>query len=126
SNAGIVFTILEPFEKRRSPELSASAIAGALQARYSKIQEGFVAVFPPPPVQGLGSIGGFKLQVKDRDGLGFDELYKQTQNLIAKGNQTPGLSFLFSGFEVNVPQISAEVDRDKAKAQGVALGDLFE
>jgi multidrug efflux pump len=126
SNAGIVFTTLKPFEERRSPGLSASAIAGSLQAKFAQIQEGFVAVFPPPPVQGLGTIGGFKLQIEDRAGLGFEELYKQTQNLLAKGNQTPGLARLFSSFQVNVPQISAAVDRDKAKAQGVALGDLFE
>jgi multidrug efflux pump len=126
SNAGIVFTTLKPFPERKSAALSASAIAGSLQGKFNQIQEGFVAVFPPPPVQGLGTIGGFKLQIEDRAGLGFEELYNQTQNLIAKGNQTPGLARLFSSFQVSVPQISAEVDRDKAKAQGVALGDLFE
>jgi multidrug efflux pump len=125
-NAGIVFAMLKPFDERESPELSAQAIAGALNAEFGKIEESFIAVFPPPPVQGLGQIGGFKLQVQDRGSLGARELYQQTQNLVGKARETPGLAGLFSSFQVNVPQIAADVDRDKAKAQGVALNDLFE
>ncbi len=125
-SAGILFVILDPFEKRRAPELTAGAIAGALGAKFGGIEEAFAAVFPPPPVQGLGTIGGFKMQIEDRAGLGFQELYAQTQNLVAKANATPGLGGVFSGFQINVPQVSADVDRDKAKAHGVALGDLFE
>jgi multidrug efflux pump len=125
-NSGIVFATLKPFEERNSPELTAGAIAGALNAKYSKIQDAYIAVFPPPPVQGLGTIGGFRLQVEDRGSLGFEELFHQTQNLVAKANATPGLAGQFSSFQVNVPQIDAEVDRDKAKSQGVALSDLFE
>ena len=126
SSAGIVFTALKPFEQRRGEALSAGAIAAALQARYSEIEEGFVAVFPPPPVQGLGMIGGFKLQLEDRADLGFQALHEQAQNLIAKAQSTPGLSQLFTSFQVSVPQVNADIDREKAKSQGVALGDLFE
>jgi len=125
-NSGIVFAMLKPFEDRESPELSASAVAGALNAQFSQIEEAFVAVFPPPPVQGLGQIGGFKLEIQDRAGLGPRELYAQTQSILDKARQRPELTGLFSSFQVNVPQISADVDRDKAKAQGVALADLFE
>jgi multidrug efflux pump len=125
-NSGIVFAMLKPFSERESPELAAGAVAGTLNAEFGKIEEAFIAVFPPPPVQGLGQIGGFKLEIQDRAGLGSQELYEQTQNLLAKGRATPGLAGLFSSFQINVPQISANVDRDKAKAQGVALGDLFE
>ena len=125
-NSGIVFVTLDPFENRRTPELSAGAIAGTLNQRFGAIQDAFIAIFPPPPVQGLGTIGGFRLQVEDRGSLGFEELYRQTQNLVAKGNATPGLHGLFSSFQINVPQIKANVDREKAKSQGVALQDLFE
>jgi multidrug efflux pump len=125
-NSGIVFAMLKPFADRESPELSANAVAGALNARFSEIEEAFVAVFPPPPVQGLGQIGGFKLEIQDRAGLGPRELYAQTQGILEKARQRPELAGLFSSFQVNVPQISADVDRDKAKAQGVALADLFE
>ena len=58
--------------------------------------------------------------------MGFEELYKQTQNLIAKGNQTPALQGLFSSYQVNVPQVDADVDREKAKSQGVSVQELFD
>ncbi|HXC75499.1 MAG TPA: multidrug efflux RND transporter permease subunit, partial [Candidatus Acidoferrum sp.] len=125
-NSGIVFVTLKPFDERRSKDLSAGAIAGALNQQYAKIQEAFIAVFPPPPVQGLGTIGGFRMQIEDRAGLGFEELYKQTQNLVAKGNQTQELQGLFSSFQVNVPQVDADIDREKAKSQGVSVQELFD
>jgi len=125
-NSGIVFVTLKPFDERKSKELSAGAIAGALNQQYGKIQEAFIAVFPPPPVNGLGTIGGFRMQIEDRAGLGFEELFKQTQNLMAKGNQTPELQGLFSSYQVNVPQVDADVDREKAKMQGVSVQELFD
>ena len=75
-NAGIVFVTLKPFDERKDPSMSAGAIAGALNGQYSEIQEAYMAIFPPPPVQGLGTIGGFRLQIEDRGNLGYDELYK--------------------------------------------------
>ncbi len=125
-NAGIVFVTLNPFEERRDPSLSAGAIAGQLNQQFASIKESFVAIFPPPPVMGLGTIGGFKLQVEDRASLGYEELFKQTQNVIQKAWQTPELTGIFSSFQVNVPQIDVDVDREKAKTHGVPLNDIFD
>jgi multidrug efflux pump len=125
-NSGIVFVTLKPFDERKSKDLSAGAISMALNQQYAKIQEAFIAVFPPPPVNGLGTIGGFRMQIEDRGGLGFEELYTQTQNLMTKGGQTPELQGLFSSFQVNVPQVDAQVDREKAKSQGVSVQELFD
>jgi hydrophobe/amphiphile efflux-1 (HAE1) family protein len=125
-NSGIVFVTLKPFEERRTRDLSAGAIASALNGRFGKIQDAFIAVFPPPPVMGLGTIGGFRMQVEDRGGLGFEELFRQTQQLIAKGSEKPELQGLFSSYQVSVPQVDADVDREKAKTQGVSVQDLFD
>jgi multidrug efflux pump len=125
-NSGIVFAPLKPFDERTGRGQSAAEIAAALNQKYAAIQDAYIAIFPPPPVQGLGTIGGFRLQVEDRGSAGFEELYKQTQNLIAKGNATPGLAGLFSSFQINVPQIRADVDREKAKSQGVDLQNLYD
>ena len=125
-NSGIVFVPLKPFDERKGQALSAGAIAMTLNQKVSKIQDAFIAVFPPPPVIGLGTIGGFRLQVEDRASLGFEELYRQTQNLVAKANQLPELQGVFSSYQVSVPQVDADVDREKAKSQGVSVQDLFD
>jgi multidrug efflux pump len=125
-NAGIVFFGLKPFEERKSASLSGPAIAGALNQQFSAIQDAFVLAVPPPPVMGLGTIGGFKLFVEDRADLGYDALYQMVQTIVGKSYQTAGLGGVFSTFTVNVPQLDADIDRVKAKQEGVPLQNLFE
>jgi hydrophobe/amphiphile efflux-1 (HAE1) family protein len=125
-NAAIIFITLKPFEERKSKELSSGALVGALNQKLSVIQDAFVAVFPPPGVNGLGAVGGFKLQLEDRAGLGDSALYATAQTLLGKMYQTPQVAGPFSGFQVNVPQLFADVDRDKAKQLGIPLNDLFQ
>ncbi len=126
TNSGIVFVGLKPFEDRKSPELSGNAITAELQRQFGEIQDAFVAIFPPPPVMGLGQTGGFKLYVEDRADLGLDALYGATQTLIGKAYESPGLTGMFSSFTINTPQLEADVDRVKAKTQGVPLQNVFE
>jgi multidrug efflux pump len=126
SNAGIVFVTLKPHEQRHGDNMSANAIVQDLNGKFAGIQEAFVAIFPPPPVQGLGSVGGFKLFVEDRNEAGFEELYAQLQGALAEGRKRPELAGLFSSFQVSVPQIDADVDRERAKTYGVSLNDVFE
>jgi multidrug efflux pump len=126
SNAGIVFVTLKPEGERKGPGMSSGAIVQALNVKYAGIQEAFVAIFPPPAVQGLGTVGGFKLFVEDRGGAGFEQLYTETQNAINEGRQRRELAGLFSSFQVSVPQIDASVDRERVKSYGVALTDVFD
>ena len=125
-NAALVFFRLEDFDKRTSREQYGLAIAQQLNQKFGAIKEAFIGVFPPPPVQGLGVIGGFKLQIEDRADVGYDELYKVVQAAIGRAYQTPELAGVFSSYQVNVPQVFADVDRARAKEQGVALTDVFE
>ena len=125
-NAGIVFTTLKPFDQRTKPEESGAAIAAEINKRMGSIQDAFIMVFPPPPVNGLGTIGGFKMMIEDRGNLGYDELYKATQALQMKAWQTPQLAGVFSSFQINVPQLFADVDRAKAKQLGVPLATIYQ
>jgi multidrug efflux pump len=125
-NSGIVFVGLKPFDQRHETELSGPAIAETLTRQFAGIQEAFVAIFPPPPVNGLGTIDGFKLHLQDRADLGYEALYAASQELVGKAWQTPGLTRVFTSYQLNVPQLDADVDRVKAKAQGVPLSNLFE
>ncbi|WAH55761.1 efflux RND transporter permease subunit [Pseudomonas silvicola] len=125
-NNGVVFVALKDFDERKDPSESANAIAAALNGKYASIQDAYMAIFPPPPVQGLGTIGGFRLQIEDRGNLGYDALYKETQNIIAKSRSVPELAGLFTSYTVNVPQVDAAIDREKAKTHGVAISDIFD
>jgi multidrug efflux pump len=125
-NSGIVFTPLKSFEERKDPSLSADAIAAELNRQFAEIQDAYIAIFPPPPVQGLGTIGGFRVQIQDRGGLGYEELYRQVQNVIVKSRTVPELAGLFTSYQVNVPQVDADIDREKAKTHGVAISDIFD
>ncbi|MCJ9749852.1 efflux RND transporter permease subunit [Neorhizobium sp. BETTINA12A] len=126
SNAGIVFAVLDDFENRKTPELSGGAIAMQLNQKFGAIQDAYIAMFPPPPVNGLGTTGGFKLQIEDRAGLGNQALDEATKAVIAKAYQTPELAGIFSSFQINVPQLYADLDRAKAEQLGVSVTDVFE
>ena len=126
SNSGIVFVTLKPFAERTTAALSGGTIAMQLNRQYAAIQEAFIAMFPPPPVAGLGTIGGFKLQIEDRTGLGYEVLDQSTKAFLASARQAPELAGLFSGFQVNVPQLYADVDRTKARQLGIPVTDIFD
>ncbi|HEU4777402.1 MAG TPA: multidrug efflux RND transporter permease subunit, partial [Telluria sp.] len=125
-NAGIVFTSLKPFDQRTGKGQSGPEIAAEINKRLGGIQDAFIMVFPPPPVNGLGTIGGFKMMVEDRGNVGYDELYKSVQALQMKAWQDPHLAGVFSGFQINVPQLFADVDRVKAKQLGVPLATIYQ
>lgn len=126
SSAGIAFATLKPFEQRQTEELSGMAIAGALQQQFFGIDEAFVAVFPPPAVSGMGAIGGFKLQIQDRADLGFEALDRATKEVIGKAYQNPALTGVFSSYNIDTPQLFADVDRTKAQQLGVNISDIFD
>lgn len=126
SNAGVVFVALSPFEERTTPELSGGAIAMALNQKFGAVQDAFIAMFPPPPVNGLGTTGGFKMQIEDRAGFGYQTLDEVTKAFLGKAYQTPELAGLFSSFQINVPQLYADLDRAKAEQLGVSVTDVFE
>jgi multidrug efflux pump len=124
TNSGIVFVTLKPFEERTTPQLSGLAVASDLQQKFASIQSAFIAIFPPPPVQGLGTIGGFRLQLEDRAGLGYEALYNATQEVLKRAAATPELGNLFTAFTINVPQLKADIDVEKAATLGLTKTDV--
>jgi multidrug efflux pump len=125
SNVGGMFVILDPFEERVASGRSADAVIGDLRQKFRKVQDAIVVAFGAPPVDGLGSTGGFKLQVQDRADAGFEALQGAVENVIRGGEAQPGLVGLFSSFRASQPQLYVDIDRTKAKALGVALDDVF-
>ena len=126
SNYGTFFLILDEFHHRESLELKSYMIAMRLRQLFgAEINDATVSVFGPPPVDGLGSGGGFKLMVRDVRSLGLPLLQNTADNLAAAGNQQPGLIGLFNGFRANTPQLYVDIDRTKCKTLGISLQDVF-
>ncbi|MGX5650693.1 efflux RND transporter permease subunit [Hydrogenophaga borbori] len=126
SNAGIVFATLKPFAERRNADQSGAAVAGQLNQAYGEIQDAFVVMFPPPPVAGLGTTGGFKLQLEDKASLGYEAMDAAVKAFMAKAYQTPELAGMFTSWQVNVPQLYADIDRTRARQLGVPVTEIFD
>jgi hydrophobe/amphiphile efflux-1 (HAE1) family protein len=126
SNAGALFPCFQPFEERKKNGLTGEKIIAALREKLSTIGEGLVLVIPPPPVQGLGNAGGFKMLVQDRSGAGIARLQEVTDGLVAAANQQPDLRAVYTVFRAGTPQFYAEIDRSKAKMLGVPLANIFD
>jgi len=127
SNVATMFARLSDFNERAGhPELSVDAIVNNLNQRLSVVEGARIAVFTPPPIRGMSSVGGFKLQIQDRNNAGIEELQRVTGELIAKGNQQAGLVGLFTTFRSGVPQLFLDVDRTRVKAMDVPLKDVFD
>lgn len=126
SNSGTIIAVLDDFSERAGVDsLSADAIAASLRPKFAEIPRANIAAFGAPPIDGLGSTGGFKLQVRDVGGVGLQELQQGVQRLAASANAQPGIVGAFSSFSVNQPQLFLDIDRLKAKTQGIALSEVF-
>jgi multidrug efflux pump len=122
-NTGVIFFGLKPFDERSR---SAAEINAEINAKVSAIQEGFAFSIMPPPILGLGQGSGYSLFIQDRAGLGYGALQDAVSGFAGMVAQTPGMGFPITTYQANVPQLDAQVDRVKAKAQGVPLTELFD
>ncbi|HBO43878.1 MAG TPA: transporter [Planctomycetaceae bacterium] len=126
SNFGSCFVILAPFEERRSREEYDAVVAQRLRERFAaEIEEAQVQVFRAPPIQGLGSGGGFKLQVEQRGYVDLMALQRQTDELVAAVNADPRFIGAFTMFRADTPQFYLDIDRTKCESLGVAVQDVF-
>src|ERR1700754_800197 len=126
-NSAVVFLPLTDFDKRTTKALAATTLAGTLMKKFSAIGDANILVISPPPVQGLGTTGGFKLYLQDRGGRGYDDLAKVTSDILNLARQQKELFGLatYTTFQNGVPQLFADVDRVKAKRQGIPLSNIF-
>ncbi len=127
-NEGIVFFGLAPFEERTKSSLSKDAILGRVNGAIQAIQDARMFVVPPPAVDGLGNAGGFKVQVQDRNGRGEQALYGAVWGTLGAvyGNPRSSIGTPYSTYDINVPQLFADIDRTKAKQMGVGLQDIYD
>jgi multidrug efflux pump subunit AcrB len=125
-NLASMYVILKEFDERTRAGLTADGIAAELRQRCQKeARGGLVTTFGGPPVEGLGTTGGFKVIVEDRGGLGLGELQRVTDAVVDRGNRTQGLRGLFSGSRASTPWLYLDIDRSKCMALGIPVSDVF-
>ncbi|MDJ0895256.1 MAG: multidrug efflux RND transporter permease subunit [Alphaproteobacteria bacterium] len=125
SNNGFAVAILAPWEERTTPDLSIQGILDRVQPQLVALREANVFAFNPPPIQGLGTVGGFEYQLQDTAGRSPQELAAAMRGLVFASNQSPELSGVYSTYQADTPQIFIEIDRQKAKTLGVPLDEVF-
>ncbi|BAT59667.1 efflux pump membrane transporter BepE [Variibacter gotjawalensis] len=127
SNAGAMFVLLAPFEERiKDPKQSADAIRMQLFGKLQVIEEAFMIAVSPPPVQGIGNAGGFRMMIEDRVGAGPAALQGAVYAMMGRAAQTPGLMQVFSLYDTGTPQLYLDIDRAKAQLMGINLTEVFQ
>ncbi|MCX7082253.1 MAG: multidrug efflux RND transporter permease subunit [Methylococcales bacterium] len=127
SNVATMFATLDSFYDRAGhANLHANVVIEDLKKRLGAVDDAYIAVFAPPPIRGMSSVGGFKLQIQDRSNAGIEALKKVSTDMIALGSQQPGLVGLFTTFRASVPQLFLNVDRTRVKSMDVPLKDVFD
>jgi HAE1 family hydrophobic/amphiphilic exporter-1 len=125
-NSAVVFTPLNSFKERAKKGQSAQSVSSALNQKYAAIQDAFVLSISPPPVRGIGTTGGFKMQVQDTTGGDLSQLADVAQTMADAANQTPGLAGVFTTFNTRTPKVYADIDRVRAEMLGVTSSDVFQ
>jgi hydrophobic/amphiphilic exporter-1 (mainly G- bacteria), HAE1 family len=126
SNRGFVFSKLKPWEERSNTDQSVYSIVGRINASFQNITGARALAVNAPPVRGLSTFGGFEFQLQDRVGLPISELVENANKVIAAASQRPELANVFTQFAANTPQIEVSVNRDRAKALGINIDDIFD
>lgn len=125
-SSGIIFINLNPFDQRTSSDLSGPAITQKLQEKFSKIQDASIVIYPAPSVQGLGTVGGFKLEIEDRNDLGYVALDSTVKEVLKQAHQNRMLTGMFSSFKNSAPQLFVDIDRTKANQLGIDIQQIFD
>jgi hydrophobic/amphiphilic exporter-1 (mainly G- bacteria), HAE1 family len=126
SNAGVVFARFDSFENRLEHGQDATSIIGQLYGSLQEIQEAFIIAIPPPPIRGIGTAGGFKIQLQERDTSEVNRVLGLAYGMMQQANQTPGLTGVFTTFTASSPQFFLEIDRDKARMLNVPIPNIFD
>ncbi len=124
-DTGVIFVILNPWSQRNTSALNVKGIMASTQKEFSKIDDAIIAAVNAPSIPGLGAVGGFQLEVEDRNNIGVDALAHVVDKLVAEGNKRPELKGLFSNLTTGVPQLFLDIDRVKAKALDVSISNLL-
>jgi HAE1 family hydrophobic/amphiphilic exporter-1 len=122
-NTGVIFVAMKPRKDRDN--ITADEFANQMRKVYGTLTEGRILVIPPPPVQGIGTGGGFKMEIEDRTGEGIPALEKAVNAMAAGANKSAGIQSAFTTFNAQTPRLNADIDRERAEQIGVPVESIF-
>ncbi len=125
-NAAAIFATFKPFAERNRQGLSSAAVIGQLYGRLQQIEDAFIVVIQPPPVRGVGTGGGFKMQIQERQGTSINRALGAAYQMMGKARATPGVNAVFTTFSASSPQLYLDIDRVKARMLNVPIPAIFE
>jgi multidrug efflux pump len=126
-NFGAMFVMLDDYRQRARGGLSSDTIAARLQAAFqAEVPEAIITIFGAPPVEGLGTAGGFKMMIEDRNDIGSGELQAASERIAEAGGRARALRGLFTSFRANTPWLYLDIDRTQAKTMGISISDVFD
>ncbi len=125
SSSGLAIIVLKPWSERTTPATSLLTTYQKLRTEYAALPGANVTPFPPPPIPGLGTSGGFDFRLQAPGGQSPEDIAKAVRSLVAAANQDPNISDAYSTYSASVPRIFLDVNRTKAESLGVSVGDLF-
>ena len=126
SDTGSLVLTLKPWEERTTKETQLATLMQRLRREYATYPEAQVFVYTLPSIPGMGNVSGFQYQLQDRSAKTPEELYQVAQDMVAAARKEPAIAALINNFQVNVPQVKLDIDRDKVKTLGVPLSDVFD
>ncbi len=124
-NSGIMFVRLKPFEERPTPDLWAPSVVGRLWGGLGPIPEAMFIPVIPPSISGLGQVGGVEMIIEALEGQPPAEMAATSLGLIVGANGLPEVASAYSSFDASTPQVRLKLDREKAQALGINVGDVF-
>jgi HAE1 family hydrophobic/amphiphilic exporter-1/multidrug efflux pump len=125
-NAATMFLPLHLWDERPEPQNHVKALIGAAYGEFAKIPEALILAFNAPPIRGIGATGGFSVQIQDPSGGDFKRFAEIAQQFVGRAQKEPAIGFISSTFRVTAPRLYAHVNRERAKALGVPISDIFD
>jgi HAE1 family hydrophobic/amphiphilic exporter-1 len=126
SNSAVLFASFDSFESRLKTGQNATALIKQIYGKLQSIQEAFIIVVPPPAISGIGSSGGFKMQIMDRQSSDMSRILPLAYQMMAAANKTPGLTGVYTTSSASSPQLFLDIDRSKARALNVPIPNIFD
>jgi hydrophobe/amphiphile efflux-1 (HAE1) family protein len=126
ASSAAAYWVLDDFEERAANGQDIDTMIAAAMAATADINEARLMIVKPPVIRGIGSAGGFRMMIEDRNGAGYRQMQEMANAVIAQANQQPGMAGVYTFFDTGTPRVHADIDRDKAQILGVSPSAIFE